>query len=136
MTLRFFTIGHSTRSFSEFVNLLRPQEVKLVVDVRSTPRSLTNPQYNAARFAKALSECEIGYEHIPELGGLRGRGRDVPANVNAFWENRSFHNYADYAMSDEFRSGVARAAQTWARDHICHDVCRGRLVAMPSKDNN
>jgi uncharacterized protein (DUF488 family) len=108
MTLRFFTIGHSTRSFSEFVNLLRPQEVKLVVDVRSMPRSLTNPQYNATRFANALSECEIGYEHIPELGGLRGRGRDVPANVNASWENRSFHNYADYAMSDEFRSGLAR----------------------------
>ena len=89
------------------MNLLRPQEVKLVVDVRSIPRSLTNPQYNAARFADALSECEIGYERIPELGGLRGRGRDVPANLNAFWENRSFHNYADYAMSDEFRSGLA-----------------------------
>jgi uncharacterized protein (DUF488 family) len=108
MALRFFTIGHSTRSFDEFVNMLRPQEVKLVVDVRNIPRSLTNPQYNAARFANALSEFEIGYEHITELGGHRGRRRDVPANVNAFWGNRSFHNYADYAMSDEFRSGLAR----------------------------
>jgi uncharacterized protein (DUF488 family) len=108
MALRFFTIGHSTRSFDEFVKLLRSQEVKLVVDVRNIPRSLTNPQYNAARFANALSEFEIGYEHITELGGHRGRRRDVPANVNAFWENRSFHNYADYAMSDEFRSGLAR----------------------------
>ena len=108
MAHRFFTIGHSTRSVGEFVDLLRPQEVKLVVDVRTIPRSRTNPQYNAAKLAKALSEFEIGYEHIAELGGLRGKNRDVPADVNAFWENQSFHNYADYAMSDEFRSGLAR----------------------------
>ena len=108
MTHRFFTIGHSTRSVSEFVDLLRPQEVKLVVDVRTIPRSRTNPQYNAVKLAKALSEFEIGYEHIAELGGLRGKKRDVPADANAFWENQSFHNYADYAMTDEFRSGLAR----------------------------
>ena len=108
MEHRFFTIGHSTRSIGEFVDLLRSQEIKLVVDVRTIPRSRTNPQYNAAKLANALSEFEIGYEHIAELGGLRGRKRDVPADVNAFWENQSFHNYADYAMSDEFRSGLAR----------------------------
>jgi uncharacterized protein (DUF488 family) len=104
----FFTIGHSTRSFAEFVDLLGWQEVKLVVDVRTIPRSRTNPQYNATKLANALSEFEIGYEHIAELGGLRGRKRDVPADVNSFWKNRSFHNYADYAMSDEFRSGMTR----------------------------
>ena len=108
MEHRFFTIGHSTRSVGEFVDLLRPQEIKLVVDVRTIPRSRTNPQYNAAKLAKALSEFEIGYEHIAELGGLRDKKRDVPAHVNSFWENQSFHNYADYAMSDEFRSGLAR----------------------------
>jgi uncharacterized protein (DUF488 family) len=108
MAHRFFTIGHSTRSVGEFVDLLRPHEVKLVVDVRTIPRSLTNPQYNAARFANDLSELQIGYEHIIELGGFRGKKRDVPADVNAFWENRSFHDYADYAMSNEFRSGLAK----------------------------
>jgi uncharacterized protein (DUF488 family) len=85
MAHRFFTIGHSTRSTGEFVNLLRLQEVKLIVDVRAIPRSRTNPQYSAATLAKALCGFEIGYEHIPELGGLRGKKRGVPANVNAFW---------------------------------------------------
>ena len=94
MAHRFFTIGHSTRSVGKFVDLLRPQEVKLVVDVRTIPRSRNNPQYNAAKLAKALSEFGIGYEHIAELGGLRSKDRDVPADVNAFWENQSFHNYA------------------------------------------
>lgn len=104
----FFTIGHSTRSIDEFVELLSNAEIRLVVDVRTMPRSHGNPQYNSGALAEVLSEVQIAYEHIAALGGLRGLKRDVPANVNAFWENRSFHNYADYAMSEEFRSGLTR----------------------------
>ena len=108
MAYPFFTIGHSTRSIREFVDLLMPQEIKLVVDVRTIPRSRTNPQYNLEEFAKALAEFQINYEHIAALGGLRGRKWDVPTDVNAFWKNQSFHNYADYAMSEEFQCGLAR----------------------------
>jgi uncharacterized protein (DUF488 family) len=104
----FYTIGHSTRSIEEFVELLRPQQIKHVIDVRTIPRSRSNPQYNAEQLAKSLLGFQIGYEHIAALGGLRGKKRDIPASVNAFWENPSFHNYADYATSDEFRSGLAR----------------------------
>ena len=108
MARPFFTIGHSTRAMAEFVDLVSEAEVGLVVDVRTVPRSRTNPQYNSEVFAETLSESRIDYEHIATLGGLRGRTRDVPADVNAFWKNRSFHNYADYAMSEEFRSGLTR----------------------------
>ena len=59
MAYPFFTIGHSTRSIREFVDLLMPQEIKLVVDVRTIPRSRTNPQYNLEEFAKALAEFQI-----------------------------------------------------------------------------
>jgi uncharacterized protein (DUF488 family) len=108
MTRPFFTIGHSTRPIGELVDLVSSAQVRLVVDVRTVPRSRTNPQYDSEVLARSLSESQIDYEHIAALGGLRGRQRDVPADVNAFWENRSFHNYADYAMSAEFRSGLTR----------------------------
>jgi len=72
------------------------------------PRSRTNPQYNSEILPKTLSESQIEYEHIAALGGLRGRKRDVPADVNAFWQNQRFHNYADYAMSEDFHSGLIR----------------------------
>ena len=104
----FFTIGHSTRSVAEFVDLLREAQVGLVVDVRTVPRSRTNPQYNSAEFSATLAQFGLGYEHLAVLGGLRGRKRDVPEAVNAFWENASFHNYADYAMGADFRAGLAR----------------------------
>ena len=104
----FYTIGHSTRPFGDFADLLRGAGVTLVADVRTVPRSRANPQYNQDVLPQALGAFDIGYEHIASLGGLRGRKRDTPADVNAFWQNESFHNYADYAMGESFRRGLTR----------------------------
>jgi uncharacterized protein (DUF488 family) len=105
MTKPFFTIGHSARAIEEFVDLLREADVQVVVDVRSIPRSRTNPQYNREAFPEALSACQIDYVYVAALGGRRGQSRDVPPAVNAFWQHQSFHNYADYALSEPFQSG-------------------------------
>ena len=101
-----FTIGHSTRSIAEFVELLRAGQVEMVVDVRTIPRSRTNPQYNLDALPDALAEYQVGHRYIAELGGLKGRSRDVPAELNGYWTNRSFHNYADHALSDSFSAGL------------------------------
>jgi uncharacterized protein (DUF488 family) len=136
MARPFFTIGHSTRSLGEFVDLIRSADVRLVVDVRSVPRSRTNPLYNSETFATALSELEIGYEHIAALGGLRGRKRDVPADVNGFWQNRSFHNYADYAMGEEFQGGLTKLREVGHAEQsaiMCAEAvwwrCHRRIIA-------
>ena len=77
-----------------------------IVDVRTIPRSRANPQYNGDALSETLSAFQIGYTHIAALGGLRGHVRDIAPSVNAFWENQSFHNYADYAMTGSFRTGL------------------------------
>ena len=132
----FFTIGHSTRPLASFVDLLREAEIALVVDVRTVPRSRTNPQYNRDALPASLSAFSIGYERIAALGGLRGRKRDVPSDVNAFWQNQSFHNYADYAMSDDFRSGLMRLRTLGYADRcaiMCSEAvwwrCHRRIIA-------
>jgi uncharacterized protein (DUF488 family) len=102
----FFTIGHFTRPIEGFVSLLMEAEVTLVVDVRTVPRSRFNPQFNRDALADSLAARGVAYEHLAALGGLRGLQRDVSPETNAFWENASFHNYADYAMGEEFRSGL------------------------------
>src|SRR6185312_16801632 len=103
MALPFFTIGHSTHPLGEFIGLLAASEIGTLVDVRTVPRSRTNPQFNTDTLPDSLAERQIGYEHVAALGGLRPRAKDVAPEVNAFWENQSFHNYADYAMSAGFR---------------------------------
>ena len=85
-----FTIGHSVRPLGVFVDLLKAAEVRLVVDVRAIPRSRTNPQYNGDTLPSSLSGFRIGYEHIAELGGRRGRQPHVPSATNAFWQNQVF----------------------------------------------
>jgi len=99
-----FTIGHSTRSIAEFVTLLRAGQVQLVVDIRRMPRSRANPQYNIDVLPAELTQHQISYMRIAELGGLRKKN-NVPPETNGFWTNQSFHNYADYALSDDFRRG-------------------------------
>jgi len=108
MKFPFFTIGHSSLPIGKFIELLTASEIGIVVDVRTVPRSRTNPQYNREAFPESLSGFQIAYEHVAELGGLRARAKDIAPDVNAFWQNQSFHNYADYAMSGGFRSGLAR----------------------------
>lgn len=102
----FFTIGHAARSIEQFVELLQDSSVTFVADVRTAPRSRTNPQYNRETLPQSLAAVSIGYEHIASLGGLRSRKREVPREINAFWQNGSFHNYADHAMSAAFHEGL------------------------------
>jgi uncharacterized protein (DUF488 family) len=118
----FYTIGHSTRSITEFVDLLGSVEVTLVADVRTVPRSRTNPQYNRDSLPDALGHFKVGYEHIASLGGLRGATRNVSPSVNAFWQNKSFHNYADYAMTQPFHEGLTRLVEL-GRAHPCAIMC-------------
>ena len=109
--LPLYTVGHSTRSIAEFIELLKAGRVEIVVDIRSTPRSRTNPQFNVDALPEALSGWQIGHTRIAELGGRRNKSKMVPAEVNGFWTNQSFHNYADYALSDEFRVGLSRLTE-------------------------
>jgi uncharacterized protein (DUF488 family) len=107
----FFTIGHSTRPIDEFIALLREAEVELVIDVRAIPRSRRNPQYNQETLPSVLAASGFGYEHLAALGGRRGRQRHVLPATNGFWTHPSFHQYADYAMGDQFRAGLAKLRQ-------------------------
>lgn len=122
----FYTIGHSTRPIAEFINILRNVEITLLVDVRTVPRSRANPQYNQDALPLSLAPFQIEYEHLAALGGLRGKDRHVPPSVNAFWHNDSFHNYADYAMSDKFRAGLTRLREL-GRERRCAIMCAEAL---------
>lgn len=102
MVAQFTTIGHSNRTLSEFVPILREAGVDLLLDVRAFPRSRTNPVFNIDSLPGALERFQIGYRHVPELGGRRRKQHGVDEELNASWRVQSFHNYADYALSAEF----------------------------------
>jgi len=117
-----FTIGHSTRTIEEFVDLLRVGAVEILIDVRTVPRSRRNPQYNEDLLPAELARYQLQYQRIPELGGLRGRSAEIPPETNAMWQNRSFHNYADYALSAGFDDAL-RQLMHLASTRRCAIMC-------------
>lgn len=103
-----FTVGHSNHSLETFIAMLGAAKVDAIVDVRTFPRSRTNPQFNIDTLPDALSLYQIDYSHWPDLGGRRNKQDNVPTDTNALWNNRSFHNYADYALTPQFQSDLYR----------------------------
>jgi uncharacterized protein (DUF488 family) len=83
-TNAFFTIGHSNRRIVDFADLLRESGVNLVVDVRSMPGSRANPQFNQQGLPELLAPWQIDYEHIAELGGLRGKAHGGLPSPNGY----------------------------------------------------
>jgi uncharacterized protein (DUF488 family) len=100
---RIYTVGHSTRSAEELVELLRAHGIQTLVDIRTVPRSRTNPQFNQDTLPRTLAEADLRYVHLPRLGGLRRARADSP---NGAWRNASFRGYADYMQTDEFTRGL------------------------------
>lgn len=136
MALPFFTIGHSNRSLEEFAGLLTGTQVERIVDVRKMPMSRTNPQFNEVTLPEALAPFGVSYEHLAALGGLRGKAPDVAPAVNGFWTNQSFHNYADYALTADFREGLRDLIDEGRRRRcaiMCSEAvwwrCHRRIIA-------
>jgi len=98
-----WTIGHSTRTAEEFVELLLKNEIGTLVDVRSYPSSRRLPHFNRENLSSLLSQHGIEYRHMPRLGGRR---KPNPDSKNIAWNNESFRAYADYMETDEFEAGV------------------------------
>lgn len=121
-----YTVGHGTRSTKELVSLLQEHMIDTVVDIRSIPRSSKNPQHNRDTLQDVLSRAGVTYTWMGDsLGGLRKKRPELN-NINAGnvlvgihaisknqsdititgWHNDSFHGYADWMQTDEFKKGI------------------------------
>ena len=101
-----YTIGHSTRPVEELIDILHAFAVTRLVDIRSIPRSRTNPQFNLDVLPDALSGAGITHVHLAALGGLRAKSKRSEEGDNAGWNQRPFRNYADYAQTPAFDAGL------------------------------
>jgi uncharacterized protein (DUF488 family) len=109
------TIGHSTRTIEEFIDLLKAHAVSRVVDVRTIPRSRHNPQFNKDSLPDSLKKAGLGYIHVPGLGGLRHASHD---SINMGWRNVSFRGYADYMQTAEFEQSLEELIQLAKQERI------------------
>jgi uncharacterized protein (DUF488 family) len=137
-----WTIGHSTRSLAEFIELLRAHHIERLVDVRTVPRSRRHPHFESAALAVSMRDAGIDYHHLPGLGGLRKPSRE---SSNLVLRHAIFRGYADYMASEAFddalrdlerladvRTAIMCAEAVWWQCHrqLIADalVARGREI--------
>ena len=82
--MKIYTIGHSTRNYGEFVEILKHYNINLVVDVRKFPRSKKFPHFCKENLEKELSQDKIQYINFPQLGGFRKEDYLVFSQSNEF----------------------------------------------------
>lgn len=131
--IEILAVGHSTRPIDKFVELLQAHQVKILADIRTVPRSRTNPQFNQDNLQRELARAEIRYIHLKDLGGLRRPRKD---SSNLGWDNSSFRGYADYMQTPEFESALQelmRVGEEARTAIMCAEGnpfrCHRRLVA-------
>ncbi|MGA9521809.1 MAG: DUF488 domain-containing protein [Myxococcaceae bacterium] len=124
--VQIFAVGHSTRSIEEMIDLLWSHGVATLADIRTVPRSRTNPQFNLDVFPAALASAGIRHVHLAALGGLRHARPDSP---NTGWRNASFRGYADYMQTAGFEAGLEelrRIAREGPAAIMCAEALRWR----------
>lgn len=98
-----YTIGHSTHSFAEFLDMLQSFDIKILADIRSIPGSRKFPQFNKENLEIKLVEARIQYLHLADLGGRRKVKKD---SKNNRWNKDAFKGYADYMETEAFEKGI------------------------------
>ncbi len=131
--MRVYTVGHSTRSLEEFVDLLQAYGVTLLIDVRVAPSSRRFPHFTAASLQAALRAVGISYRHLKDLGGWR---RPRPDSPHTGWRSPGFRGYADHMETPQFALAleeVLARARTDVVALMCAEAvpwrCHRQLVA-------
>ncbi|ADV26832.1 hypothetical protein Psesu_0981 [Pseudoxanthomonas suwonensis 11-1] len=128
-----WTVGHSTRDWDAFLELLRAHDIGAIADVRRYPGSRRYPWFASEALAEGLPQAGIAYRWLPQLGGRRQPQADSP---NGAWRNAAFQGYADHMTSAEFADGLAQAldlAATTRTALMCAEAvwwrCHRRLIS-------
>ncbi len=121
--LEIYTIGHSNRTISEFIRLLKKYRIQALIDVRRFPSSRFE-HFKKERLEKILAGEGIDYIWRGELGGYRREGMKNSPNIAI--KSEGFRNYADYMMSNEFKEAIEGVIKI-AREKRTAIMCAERL---------
>lgn len=70
-----FSVGHSNRAISEFLQKLKDHDIDTLVDIRTFPKSRFCPWFTQNALAKALSDANVTY--LFKGNNLGGKGENI-----------------------------------------------------------
>lgn len=107
---RIYTVGHSSMTLQEFLNLLRTHEITAIADVRSIPYSRYTPQFNTDTLSHLLRKNGIKYAFLGEELGAR------PKNKDCYIGN--VVSYEKLSQTAAFKKGIQRVENGCTRFNI------------------
>jgi uncharacterized protein (DUF488 family) len=126
-----YTIGHSNKSASELVDLLRMHRIKLPVDVRSSPYSSYVPQFNRENLSLYLANSDIGYWYAGDCLGGR------PKDPTCYKSGKIPEGKANYLEQVDYNEVAKR---NWFKSELSHLISRskehGTVIMCSEEDPN
>lgn len=116
--MTYYTIGHSTHTEAEFIDILKVYKIEVVVDVRTLAGSNYVPQFNQEKMQKWLAKANIDYYHAKGLGGLRNKQKEVAYKLVDGWRNNSFRNYAAYTLTEDYKNALDKVVEKFKNQQI------------------
>ncbi|HEX9091172.1 MAG TPA: DUF488 domain-containing protein [Anaerolineales bacterium] len=143
-----YTIGHSNLPLDRFIQLLQTYSIQLLVDVRSTPYSRFNPQFNQTALQNSLSEQTIEYFYLGNDLGGRPKDPDVYHHHAIPKAGKDYFKEIDYAavmqrpwftqgiqqlleLANRKRTAILCSEEDPARCHRHHLIARYILDTLP-----
>ena len=108
-----YTIGHSTHTAQKVMDLLRLHGITAIADVRSSPYSRMNPQFNRDSFSDLLKACKIAYVFLGRELGARSKDR------NCYCQGKV--QYDLLAQTQLFQAGL---------DRVIHGMTTHRVALL------
>lgn len=103
-----YSIGHGNKKFEDFLKELGSFNIKYLIDVRTSPYSKYNPQYNRELLKTNLEAANITYVYMGDnLGGL-------PSDRSCYVDGKV--SYDLIKDKDFFREGLARLIKAYEKD--------------------
>ena len=99
--IEIYTLGHSNYPFDKFIEILKKYDINCVVDIRSTPYSKYNTQYNKEFLHETLKN--LGYTYIymaDEFGAKR--------KTKVSYNDEGYADFDKVILEDEFKRGIER----------------------------
>jgi uncharacterized protein (DUF488 family) len=127
-----YTVGHSTHTLDEFVELLKAHGIQTLADIRSYPASRRLPHFQGPQYPPFMTQEEaerhealettlprvgLAYVWLRGLGGRRRKLRDDSPNTAL--HSDAFRNYADYMLTPEFRQAADELVQLSEQSPTC-----------------
>lgn len=94
-----YTIGHSKHTIEQFINLVNPHRIDLVIDIRSIPYSRYAPQFNVTSIKNSLGTFGLKYKYMGDVIGGKFSGSE-------FLDENSCLDFYKVVKNESFQKGI------------------------------